>query len=140
VLVGLESTGDKAALSELGRMIAMHVAAASPVSLDAESIPADVIAREKAILEDKNQGKKPEVLEKIVSGGIKAYMKENALLEQAYIHDTGKSVGQAVKEAEGAIGAPVKVTGFIRYGLGEGIEKKEEDFAAEVAKAVGGNR
>lgn len=138
VLVALESTGDKAALAELGRMIAMHVAAANPIALDVEGVPADVLEREKAILAEKNQGKKPDILEKIVAGGIKAYAKENCLLEQAYIHDTGKSVGQAVKDAEGKVGAPAKVTGFIRYALGEGIDKKEEDFGEEVRKLAGG--
>ncbi|PPC87619.1 MAG: elongation factor Ts [Hyphomicrobium sp.] len=140
VLVALESAGDEPALFELGRMIAMHVAAASPIALDAASVPADVMAREKAILEDKNQGKKPEMMEKIIAGGLKAYAKENCLLEQTYIHDQSKTVAQAVKEAEGKVGAPIKVAGFVRYALGEGIDKKEEDFAAEVAKVVSGQR
>ena len=140
VLVALESAGDEPALFELGRMLAMHVAAASPIALDAASVPADVMAREKAILEDKNQGKKPEMMEKIIAGGLKAYAKENCLLEQTYIHDQSKTVAQAVKEAEGKVGAPIKVAGFVRYALGEGIDKKEEDFAAEVAKVVGGQR
>jgi elongation factor Ts len=140
VLVALESAGDEPALFELGRMIAMHVAAASPIALDAASVPADVMAREKAILEDKNQGKKPEMMEKIIAGGLKAYAKENCLLEQTYIHDQSKTVAQAVKEAEGKVGATIKVAGFVRYALGEGIDKKEEDFAAEVAKVVSGQR
>lgn len=140
VLVALESAGDEPALFELGRMIAMHVAAASPIALDAASVPAEVLAREKAILEDKNQGKKPEMMEKIIAGGLKAYAKENCLLEQTYIHDQSKNVAQAVKEAEGKVGAPIKVAGFVRYALGEGIDKKEEDFAAEVAKVVSGQR
>lgn len=138
VLVALESTGDKAALSELGRMIAMHVAAANPVALDLDAVPAEVLEREKAILAEKNQGKKPDILEKIVAGGLKAYGKENCLLEQAYIHDTSKSVGQAVKDSEGKAGAPIKLIGFVRYALGEGIDKKEEDFGEEVRKLAGG--
>jgi elongation factor Ts len=140
VLVALESAGDEPSLFEFGRMLAMHVAAANPVALDIGSVPGDVLEREKAILAEKNQGKKPEMLEKIIAGGLKAYAKENCLLEQAYIHDSTKTVTQAVKEAEAKAGAGIKVTGFIRYALGEGIDKKEEDFAAEVAKAVGGAR
>jgi elongation factor Ts len=123
-------------LKGLGRMIAMHVAAANPIALDLESVPAETIEREKAILLDKNKGKKPEMMDKIIAGGLKSYAKESCLLEQAYIHDNAKSVAQAVKDAEGTLGGAVKLTGFIRYALGEGIEKKEEDFAAEVAKTM----
>jgi elongation factor Ts len=78
------------------------------------------------------------VLEKIVTSGLKSYAKENCLLDQAFVHDPGKSVTQVLKEAEGKVGGPVKVTGFVRYALGEGIEKKDDDFAAEVAAAAGG--
>jgi elongation factor Ts len=138
VLVALESAGDKPSLFEVGRMIAMHVAAASPIALDIASVPADVLAREKAILEEKNAGKKPEMMEKIVAGGIKAYAKENCLLEQAYIHDSTKTVAQAVKEAEAKVGAPIKLSAFVRYALGEGIDKKEEDFGDEVRKLAAG--
>ena len=138
VLVALESAGDKPTLFEIGRMIAMHVAAANPVALDLASVPKETLAREQAILEEKNHGKKPDVLKKIIEGGLKSYAKENCLLEQAYIHDPSKTVAQALKEAEGKAGAAIKITSFVRYALGEGIEKKEEDFAAEVAKAVSG--
>ena len=138
VLVALESSGKNAdELAALARQIAMHVAATNPVALDIAGVPAETLAREKAILADKNQGKPPQVLEKIVASGLKSYAKDNCLLDQAYIHDPSKSVSQAVKEAEGKVGGPVKLTGFVRYALGEGIEKKEEDFAAEVAAAVG---
>jgi elongation factor Ts len=138
VLVALESSGKNAdELAALARQIAMHVAATNPVALDIAGVPAETLAREKAILADKNQGKPPQVLEKIVASGLKSYAKDNCLLDQAYIHDPSKSVSQAVKEAEGKVGGPVKVTGFVRYALGEGIEKKEDDFAAEVAAAVG---
>jgi len=77
------------------------------------------------------------MIEKIVESGLKTYYKEVTLLEQPFIHDSGKSVAQAVKEAEGRVGAPIKVAGFVRYALGEGIEKQESDFAAEVAAAAG---
>ncbi|MBL8884490.1 MAG: elongation factor Ts [Hyphomicrobium sp.] len=138
VLVALESAGDKPTLFEIGRMVAMHIAASNPVALDLDSVPKDTLEREKAILAEKNAGKKPEMLEKIIAGGMKAYAKENCLLEQAYIHDTTKTVAQALKEAEGQAGAAIKLTGFVRYALGEGIEKGGDDFADEVRKLAGG--
>jgi len=137
VLVALDSGGKAAELADLARMIAMHVAATNPVALDLAGVPAETLEREKAILADKNKGKPAHVLEKILAGGLKSYGKENCLLDQAYIHDPSKSVAQALKEAEGKVGGPVKVTGFVRYALGEGIEKKDDDFAAEVAAAAG---
>ena len=117
----------------------MHVAAANPQALDPAGLDPAVVKREKDVLADKyrQQGKPENVIEKIVESGLKTYYKEVCLLEQAFIHDNGKSVAQAVKEAEGKVGAPVKITGFVRYALGEGIEKQESDFAAEVAAASG---
>jgi elongation factor Ts len=139
VMVALESDGKNAEeLGNLARSLAMHVAATNPIALDLDGVPAETLAREKAILLDKNKGKPPQVLEKIVASGLKSYAKENCLLDQPYIHDPSKSVTQAVKEAEGKAGGPIKVTGFVRYALGEGIEKKDDDFAAEVAAAAGG--
>jgi elongation factor Ts len=138
VIVALESTGDKEALTELGRKIAMHVAATGPLALDAAGVDPAVLEREKNVLREKNAGKPAHVLEKIVESGLKTYFKEVTLLEQAYIHDNGKTVAQAVAEAAKAVGAPVALTGFVRYGLGEGIEKQESDFAAEVAAVVSG--
>ncbi|MBI1650743.1 translation elongation factor Ts [Hyphomicrobium sulfonivorans] len=138
VLVALESSGSNTdELATLARQIAMHVAATNPIALDIDGVPAEVLEREKAILADKNQGKPPQVLEKIVASGVKSYAKDNTLLEQSYIHDPSKSVGQTLKESEGKVGGPVKIASFVRYGLGEGIEKKEDDFAAEVAAAAG---
>jgi elongation factor Ts len=140
VVVGLESTGDKAVLAPLARQIAMHVAAAAPMGLDQESMDAAVIEREKNVLRDKNAGKPANVLEKIVDSGIKSYLKEVALVDQPSIHadHAGKSIGQVVKEIEGKAGAPVKLKGFVRYVLGEGVEKQESDFAAEVASMTKG--
>ncbi len=140
VLVALESTGKTDELVALGRQIAMHVAAANPQAVDAAGLDPDVIRREKDVLADKakQQGKPANVIEKIVESGLKTFYKEVCLLEQAFIHDDKKSVAQAVKEAEGKAGAPIKVAGFVRYKLGEGVEKKETDFAAEVAAAVKG--
>jgi elongation factor Ts len=138
VLVALESSGKADELSAFGRQIAMHIAATNPVALDGSGVSQDIIAREKAILMDKNAGKPAHVLEKIVESGLKSYFKEVTLLDQPFVIDPSKTVGQAVREMEGKAGAPVKITGFVRYALGEGIEKKVDDFAAEVAAAVKG--
>jgi elongation factor Ts len=139
VLVGLESTGQTDELVSLGRMVAMHVAAANPQAVEASGLDPAVVAREKAVLADKfkAQGKPANVIDKIVESGLKTYYKEVCLLEQAYVHDDKKTVAEALKEAEGKVGGPIKVTGFVRYALGEGIEKQETDFAAEVAAAAG---
>ncbi len=139
VIVALESTGSKDELAALGRQIAMHVAASNPQALDAASLDPEVVRREKDVMADKyrQQGKPDAMIEKIVESGLKTYYKEVTLLEQAFIHDSAKSVGQAVKDAEGKVGAPIKLAGFVRYALGEGIEKQESDFAAEVAAAAG---
>ncbi|MEH2508758.1 elongation factor Ts [Nitrobacteraceae bacterium AZCC 1564] len=139
VIVALESTGSKDELAALGRQIAMHVAASNPQALDAASLDSEVVRREKEVMADKyrQQGKPDAMIEKIVESGLKTYYKEVTLVEQAFIHDSSKSVGQAVKEAEGKVGAPIKLAGFVRYALGEGIEKQESDFAAEVAAAAG---
>ncbi len=133
VLVALESKGSTDTLSEIGRQIAMHVAARNPVALDLAGVPQDKIDREKAIIMDKNQGKPAHVLEKIAESALKTFAKENCLLEQAFVIDESKSVAQALKDAEKAAGAPIKMTAFVRYGLGEGIEKPKDDFASEVA-------
>ena len=139
VIVALESAGKADELATLGRQLAMHVAAANPQAVEPSGLPADLVKREKDVLADKyrQQGKAENVIEKIVESGLKTFYKEVCLLEQAFIHDSGKSVAQALKEAEGKVGAPVKIAGFVRYALGEGIEKQESDFAAEVAAASG---
>jgi elongation factor Ts len=139
VIVALDSTGKADELAHLGRQLAMHVAAANPLAIDPAGLDQTLIRREREVLADKyrQQGKADNVIEKIVESGLKTYYKEVCLLEQAFIHDNSKSVAQALKEAEGKIGAAVKITGFVRYALGEGIEKQEADFAAEVAAASG---
>ena len=139
VLVALESAGKADELTALGRLVAMHIAASNPQALDPASLAPAIVTREKNVLADKykQQGKPANVIDKIVESGLKTFYKEVTLLEQVYVHDDKKNVAQALKEAEGKVGAPVKITGFVRYALGEGIEKQESDFAAEVAAAAG---
>ncbi len=139
VIVALESPGKTDELAALGRQIAMHVASANPQALDQASLDPAVVKREKDVLADKfrQQGKPENVIEKIVESGLKTFYKEVCLVEQPFIFDDKKTVAQALKEAEGKVGGPIKITGFVRYGLGEGIEKQETDFAAEVAAAAG---
>jgi elongation factor Ts len=139
VLVAVESAGAANELASLGRMVAMHVAASNPQAVDASGLDPAVVRREKDVLADKfkAQGKPANVIEKIVESGLKTFYKEVCLLDQAYVHDPSKSVAQALKEAEGKVGGAIKITGFVRYALGEGIEKQDTDFAAEVAAAAG---
>ena len=138
VIVALETTGKgHEELAALAKGIAMHIAAFRPLSIDLERLPKTFLDRERAILEEKNAGKKPEVLEKIFQSSLKSLAKERCLLDQAYALDNAKTVGQAIKDAEGKVGSPITCTGFERYELGEGIEVKKEDFAAEVRKVAG---
>ena len=139
VIVALESAGKTDELTTLGRQLAMHVAAANPHAVDPSGLDPAVVQREKDVLAEKfkAQGKPAAMIEKIVESGLKTYYKEVCLLDQPYIHDDKKNVAQSLKEAEGRVGAPIKVTGFVRYALGEGVEKQDSDFAAEVAAAAG---
>jgi elongation factor Ts len=139
VIVGLESTGKTEALGRFGRMVAMHIAATNPQALDPSGLDPDVVRREKEVLADryKAQGKPAHVIDKIVESGLKTFYKDVCLLDQAFIHEPDKSVAQAIKEAEVDIGSPIKITGFVRYALGEGIDRPETDFAAEVAATAG---
>ncbi len=105
----------------------MHIAAASPIALNSAGVDPATVARERSVLADKNAGKPANVIEKIVELGLKTYFKEVCLLDQAYVHDPAKTVAQAVKEAEKTAGAPIAVTGFVRYALGEGVEKPAEE-------------
>lgn len=140
VIVALESKGDKDSLSALARQLAMHVASANPLALDASGLDPATIEREKKLLAEKNAGKPANVLEKIIDSGIKTYAKEVCMLDQVSNHPdhNGKTVAQAVKELEGKAGAPIVIKGFLRYALGEGIDKASSDFAAEVAAAAKG--
>ena len=140
VIVALESTGDADELKAFGRMVAMHIAAANPQAVEPSGLDPAVVEREKNVLAEKfkAQGKPANVIEKIVESGLKTYYKEVCLLDQGFIHDDKKSVAQAIKEAEGKVGAPIKIGGFKRFALGEGIERPEGDFGGEVAALAGG--
>ncbi|MGE0339623.1 MAG: translation elongation factor Ts [Xanthobacteraceae bacterium] len=139
VLVALESKGNADELNRIGRMVAMHVAAANPLAVESKGIDAASIERERNILADKARasGKPDNVIEKIVDSGLKSFYKEVSLVDQPFVHDPSKTVAQALKEAEGKAGGPIAIKGFVRFALGEGIEKQEQDFAAEVAAAGG---
>ncbi|MFY9835775.1 MAG: translation elongation factor Ts [Xanthobacteraceae bacterium] len=139
VIVALESTGNVDELKTFGRMVAMHVASANPQAIDSSGLDPAAIEREKAVLADKAkaQGKPANVIEKIVESGLKTFYKEVCLLDQGFIFDDKKSVAQALKEAEAKAGAPIKVAGFVRFALGEGIERPSGDFGGEVAALAG---
>jgi elongation factor Ts len=138
VVVALESTGKTDELKAFGRQVAMHVAAANPQAIDPSGLDAATIEREKGVLAAKAEGKPANVVEKIVESGLRTYYKEVCLLEQGFALEEGKkSVAQAIKEAEARVGAPIKVTGFVRYALGEGVERPSGDFSGEVAALAG---
>lgn len=143
VLVALESTCDKNKLTELGKQIAMHIAAASPLSVSQSDLDATVIEKEKAFYTEQagSSGKPKEIIEKMVEGRLrKEFFQQVCLLNQIYVLDGKATVDEALKTFEKLHGTTVKIKGFVRYALGEGIEKKEEDFAAEVAKTIGAAR
>jgi elongation factor Ts len=139
VIVALESAGKADELASFGRLIAQHVAAANPQALDPSGLDPAVVAREKEVLAEKfrQQGKPANVIEKIVESGLKTFYKEACLLDQAYIREPDKTVAQVVKDAEKTVGAPVKLTGFVRYAVGEGIDRPDSDFGGEVAAMAG---
>jgi elongation factor Ts len=139
VIVALESAGKPDELKAFGRMVAMHVASANPQAIDPSGLDPAIVEREKNVLADKfkAQGKPANVIEKIVESGLKTFYKEVCLLDQPFIFDDKKSVAQAVKEAEAQAGAPIKIGGFKRFALGEGIERPAGDFGGEVAALAG---
>jgi elongation factor Ts len=140
VLVALESAaGDQAKLAELARQIAMHVAAANPSSVTVAELDPALIEREKAILADQAlaSGKPAAIVEKMVEGRLRKYYEEVVLLEQVYVIDTDKKVKDVVEAAGNDLGAPVTVAGFVKFVLGEGIEREATDLAAEVAQLAG---
>jgi elongation factor Ts len=139
VLVALESAGDTEKLNALGKQIAMHVAAAKPEALSIADVDPATLEREKAIYRDQAAatGKPADIIEKMLTGRVRKYYEEVVLLEQAYVMDDKSKVSQVVERAAKDVGAPVKLAGFVRFALGEGIEKEEKDFAAEVAAVSG---
>jgi elongation factor Ts len=139
VIVGLESNGDKAVLATLGKQLAMHIANTKPLGVSPDEIDPDVLAREKAIFTEqaKESGKPAEIVAKMVEGRVRKFYEESTLLSQIFVIDGETKVGDVVKNAEKDAGAPIKVTKFVVYALGEGIAKEESDFAAEVAATAG---
>jgi elongation factor Ts len=136
VLVALKSAGDKENLLELGKKIAMHIAAARPVALKIDDVEQSIIDREKAIFVDQSKasGKPDNVIEKMVEGRINKFFAEVVLLEQIFVFDNKTKVKDFIKESEAQIGSPIEITAFERFELGEGIEQETTDFAEEVAK------
>ncbi len=139
IIVALESAGDKAKLSALGRQIAMHIAAANPLAVDVGDLDAGTVERERAVFAEQARGSgKPEnIIEKMVAGRLRKFYEESVLLKQTFVIDGENTVEAVLNSAEADIGAPARITGFIAYRLGEGIEREETDFAAEVAAAAG---
>jgi elongation factor Ts len=138
VLVAIETTGDAHKANAFARQVAMHVAATSPLALTAEEVDPAAVAREKAIFTEqaRESGKPDNIIEKMVEGRLRKFYEEVVLLKQAFVINPDLTVEKALKEAEKEIGAPAKITGFVRFALGEGIERETTDFAAEVAAAV----
>jgi elongation factor Ts len=140
ILVSLESKADAAKLTEFGRQIAMHIAASNPLAVTPEELDPAVIEKERAIYADQAaaSGKPKDIVDKMVEGRLrKEYFQQVVLLQQVFVLDGKATVAQAVEAKAKELGAPIKITAFVRYALGEGIEKKDEDFAAEVAAAAG---
>jgi elongation factor Ts len=140
VLVALESTAGADVLEPLGKQIAMHIAAAFPLALNADGLDPEMLARERAIATEKaaESGKPENIVEKMVDGAMAKFAKENALLSQTFVMDNKTPIAQVVEQAGKDAGVEIKLTEYVRFQLGEGIEKKEDDFAAEVAAAVAG--
>jgi len=135
VLVAVEGQGDQAKLQELGRKIAMHVAATSPLSLSTEDLDPQAVERERSIFAEQaaESGKPPQVVEKMVEGRLRKFYEEVVLLKQAFVMNPDQTIEQLVAEQSKALGSPVAIKGFVRFALGEGVDKKTDDFAAEVA-------
>ncbi|PCH81009.1 MAG: elongation factor Ts [Hyphomicrobiales bacterium] len=139
VLVALESTGDRDKLNEIGRQVAMHVAATSPLAINVEEVDPVAVERERAVFSEQARasGKPDSIIEKMVDGKMRKFFQEVVLLQQTFVVDGENTVEQALKNAEEAVGAPITLKAISRIALGDGIEKKQEDFAAEVAAASG---
>ena len=140
VLVALESTGAHDRVTDIGRKVAMHIAATAPLALNTDELDPAAVERERGIFSEQAQasGKPPAVIEKMVEGRIRKFYEEVVLLKQSFVMDPDVTVEQYVERAAKELGAPVKVVGFVRLALGEGVEKPTDDFAAEVASMTGG--
>lgn len=141
VLVALQSAGDKDKLIALGRQIAMHVAATSPLATREDEVDQAVVERERQVFAEQARasGKPDNIIEKMVEGRLRKFYQEVVLLKQSFVVDPDKTVEEAVKAAEAEVGAPIELAGFVRFALGEGVEKQKSDFAAEVAAAASGS-
>jgi elongation factor Ts len=141
VLIGVESEGDQSKIEQLGKQIAMHIAAQRPEALTTAEVSKEKLDRERAVYREQAaaSGKPADVVEKMVEGRVRKYYEEVVLMEQLFVMDNKTKISQVVANAEKEIGKPVKLTGFVRFQLGEGIEKVQSDFAAEVAKTAGVN-
>lgn len=140
VLVALESEGGKDKLNEIGRQVAMHIAATNPLALKDDEVDSEVVERERAIFTEqaKESGKPEKVINQMIEGRLKKFFQEVVLLKQAFVINPDQTVEQAVKAAEAGAGAPINVEAFVRFEIGEGIKTEKGDFAAEVAAAAGG--
>ena len=140
VLVALESTADKDKLNELGKKIAMHIAATSPLALGVDDLDQSVVQKERDMLkaEALESGKPEAIVDKMVEGRMTKFFKESVLMTQIFVMDGERSIEQVVTDEAKALGADITLSGYVRMELGDGIEKKEEDFAAEVASLAGG--
>ncbi len=138
VLVAIETTGNADAARAFGRQVAMHVAATNPLALTEADVDPAAVAREKEIFSDqaRQSGKPENIIEKMVEGRLRKFFEEVVLLKQAFVMNPDLTVEKALAEAEKEIGAPAKIVGFVRFALGEGVEREETDFAAEVAAAA----
>lgn len=139
VLVAIESEGDKGVLAAFGRQVAMHVAATSPLALSETEIDSATVEREKAVFSEqaRQSGKPDSIIEKMVEGRMRKFYEEVVLTKQAFVINPDLTVEKALEAAAKDAGAPAKITGFVRFALGEGIEREQSDFAAEVAAAAG---
>ena len=139
VLVGIESTGNAEKLVQIGKQVAMHVAAANPLAVRTEELDPAVVDRERAIFAEqaRETGKPESIIEKMVEGRVRKFYEEVVLHSQVFVVDTENTVEKALKTAEATVGGPIKVTEFVCFRLGEGVAKSESDFAAEVAAAAG---
>jgi elongation factor Ts len=139
VLVALEGAGSTETMTQLGKQLAMHIAAANPLALQAEDLDAELLERERAIASEKaaESGKPANIVEKMVDGAIAKFKKESALLSQLFVMDNKTPVSDVVAQCGKECGTPVHLKGYLRFQIGEGIEKASSDFAAEVAAAAG---